>query len=49
MFILYIIVALIVLGIVLMYVEFRNAPMIDDKEPFLYGDYDPSKDPNITS
>jgi hypothetical protein len=29
--------------------EFRNAIMVDDEEPFLFGDYDKKKDPTINS
>ena len=26
--------------------EIKHAKEVDPKEPFIYGDYDPSKDPN---
>ena len=37
-----------VLGAILFYTEVKNAPLIDDKEPFLHDDYDPAKDPTIS-
>ena len=43
---LYIVVAMGVIGLIVFAVEIKNAPTIDDKEPFLNGDYNPDKDPN---
>lgn len=44
--VLYILIAMGVLGLIIFFVEIKKAPIIDDKEPFLRGDYDPDKDPN---
>jgi hypothetical protein len=46
-------IALYVLGIifiisaVLFISEIKKAPLLDDKEPFLEGDYNPKKDPTL--
>ena len=43
---LYTVVAMGVIGLIVFAVEIKNAPTIDENEPFLNGDYDPDKDPN---
>ena len=43
---LYIFLALVVIGLALFIYGIRNAQEIDPNEPFLYGDYDPTKDPS---
>lgn len=43
---LYILITMGVLGLIVFFMEIKKAPIIDDKEPFLRGDYDPNKDPN---
>lgn len=47
--VLYILVAMAVLGLIIFIVEAKNAPIIDDTEPFLHGDYDPKKDPTLAN
>ena len=44
--VLYILIVMGVLGLIALLVEIKKAPTIDDKAPFLNGDYDPDKDPN---
>jgi len=44
---LYIVVAMGIIGLIAFAVEIKNAPTIDDNEPFLNGDYDPKKDPTL--
>jgi hypothetical protein len=39
--IVYAVIAWFVFSIILAYFEIKNAPIIDEKEPFLHGDYDP--------
>ena len=39
--------AFLCLSAYLFYTEAKHAPLIDEKEPFLYGDYDPKKDPTL--
>lgn len=41
------ILAVMVIGMAFFFREIKNAPTIDDKEPFLRGDYDPKKDPTL--
>ena len=41
----YLFIAWMVICIVLVYVEVRKAPIVDDKMPFLHDDYDENKDP----
>jgi hypothetical protein len=36
----------IVLSLGLFFYEIKNAKEVDPKETFIYGDYDPLKDPN---
>lgn len=45
----YILLGFLVLSAILFIVEAKNAPLIDDKEPFLHDDYDPTKDPTLIS
>jgi len=45
----YILLGFFALGAMLLIVEAKNAPLIDDKEPFLHDDYDPAKDPTLIS
>lgn len=40
----YIFIGIAVVSIILFINEAKNAPIVDDKEPFLYGDYDAKKD-----
>jgi len=37
---------MVVLSLGFFFYEIKHAKEIDPKEPFIYGDYDPSKDPN---
>ena len=37
---------IVVLSLGLFLYEIKHAKKVDPKEPFIYGDYDPSKDPN---
>jgi len=41
-----VILAIIFLGCILFLIEIKKAQLVDNKEPFLWGDYDPDKDPN---
>ena len=46
----YLLVALcmmVVLGLIVFIHGIRNAKEVDNKEPFLRGDYDPEKDPTL--
>ena len=43
---LYIFLALVVIGLALFIHGIRNAQEVDPNEPFIHGDYDPSKDPS---
>ena len=36
----------IIVGMALFFKEIKNAQTIDDKEPYLFGDYDPNKSKN---
>ena len=45
-YILFIIAAIIMVSVILFLFETNNAITVDEKEPFLRGDYDPDKDPN---
>jgi hypothetical protein len=45
----YILLGFLALSAILFIVEVKNAPLIDDKEPFLHDDYDPAKDPTLIS
>ena len=44
----YILIAMSVLGLIVFFVGIKNAQTVDDKEPFLRGDYDPNKYPNAS-
>lgn len=46
MVVLIIIACVVTVGAVFFVKEIKNAPIVDDKEPFLNGDYDPDKGPN---
>lgn len=39
-----VVIGVFALGIVMMLIEMKKAPIVNDKEPFLSGDYDPKKD-----
>lgn len=43
---LYIFLALVLIGLVVFIHGIHNAQEVDPNEPFIYGDYDPSKDPS---
>ena len=47
--VLYILAAMAVLGLIIFIYEIKHATLIDDNEPFLYGDYDPKKDPTLAN
>jgi hypothetical protein len=34
---------MVIIGIIIFIYEARKAPIVDDKEPFLWGDYDDRK------
>lgn len=38
-----VVIGVFALGIVMMLIEMKKAPIVNDKEPFLSGDYDPKK------
>ena len=42
-FIIIAIILIFVIGIILIARDFKNAPIVDDKEPFLWDDYKPKK------
>jgi hypothetical protein len=37
-----------IIGMIFFLYEIRNAEIVDEKEPFLYGDYDHRKDPILS-
>lgn len=37
---------MVVLSLGFFFYEIKHAEEVDPKEPFIYGDYDPSKDPS---
>ena len=45
----YILLGYLAFSVILFIVEVKNAPIIDDSEPFLHDDYDPAKDPTLIS
>jgi hypothetical protein len=45
----YILLGYLAFSVILFIVEAKNAPIIDDSEPFLHDDYDPAKDPTLIS
>ena len=45
-FIIIIIGIMVVLSLGFLFYEIKHAKEVDPKEPFIYGDYDPSKVPN---
>lgn len=47
MIILYFLGIMFIISTVLFISEVKKAPLIDDKKPFLHGDYDPKKDPTL--
>ena len=47
MIIVYFLAILLIISLVLFIIEIKKAPLIDDKEPFLKGDYDPKEDPTL--
>lgn len=47
MIILYFLAILFIISLVLFIIEIKKAPLIDDKEPFLNGDYGPKEDPTL--
>lgn len=40
-------VAYIIISAIMFAYEIKHAPLVDEKEPFLRGDYDPKKDPTM--
>lgn len=40
-------VIMVIVGWILFYKAIKEAHMVDPKEPFLTGDYDPKKDPTL--
>ena len=47
MIILYFLGIMFIISTVLFIFEVKKAPLIDDKEPFLKGDYNPKEDPTL--
>ena len=41
----YLIIGWLGLSLILLIIEIKKAPLVDDKRPFLHDDYDPEKDP----
>ena len=42
----YALITLLIISLVLVFIEAKKAPLIDDSKPFLHDDYDPRLDPS---